>query len=137
MFQTQRARARHFNRSTNPPALAGDSIERALAVGAIGEDAAATVKTGFVCGGFRGRQQQQLQLRNAGFITPGFQRQVCQLFTVVKGENAQLRPCLAAAGDAMEMVETIVDIRTRHRFCPRQIVVKLGFGRHCGRAAVA
>lgn len=42
-----------------------------------------------------------------------------------------------AAGHAMEMVETIVDIRAQDRFGPRQIVIKLGFGRHRGCAAVA
>ena len=137
MLQTQRSRAGQFDRAADPPALAGNGVERTLAVGAVGQNAAALIETCLLRRRFGRGQQQQLELRNAGFVAPGLPRQIGQLFTMVKGENAQLRPRLAAAGDAMEMVEALVDVRARHRFGALQVVVEFDFGRHRRRAAVA
>ena len=42
---------------------------------------------------------------------------------MVEGENAQLRPLLTAAGDPVQVVEALVDVRARHRFGALQVVI--------------
>ena len=108
MLQTQRPRAGQLDGAPDPPALAGNGVQRALAVGAVGQNTAALVKARLLRRRFGRGQQQQLELRNAGFIAPGLPRQIGQLFAMVEGENAQLRPLLAAAGHPVQVVEAIV-----------------------------
>ena len=45
MLQTQRSRAGQLDGAPNPPALAGNGVERTLAVGAVGQNAAALIET--------------------------------------------------------------------------------------------
>lgn len=66
--------------------LAGNGVERTLAVGTVGQNAAALIETCLLRRRFGRGQQQQLELRNAGFVAPGLPRQIGQLFTMVKGE---------------------------------------------------
>ncbi len=69
---------------------------------------------------------------------PVSRAEIGQLFAMVEGENAQLRPLLTAAGDPVQVVEALVDVRARQPI-RRAAGSHQGstLGRHRRRAAVA
>ena len=56
---------------------------------------------------------------------------------MIEGHHAQLRPFAAAGSDPVQMIQTRVEIRTRHIRSAGEIVIQLDFARHRRGAAVA
>ena len=104
MLQAQRPRAGHFDRTANPPAFAGNGVQRFLAISGIGKNTALVLQSGLARRLFCRLQQQHFQRRDFALVDARFARHIGQLFAMVKGEHVQFRPLLFTRGHAMQVI---------------------------------